>query len=143
MRSRVELDIDVPQAELAELFADPSISPRWMDDLARVEPVSGEPGALGSVYRLVPKQGPVFVATVVARRLPDELKLSLESPGITVAVNGLLLKLSERTTRLVSEETFEFDGMFNKVSGFLAQTAIKAAHRRHMNSFKRFAESRR
>jgi hypothetical protein len=33
--------------------------------------------------------------------------------------------------------------MFNKVSGFLAQKAIKAVHRRHMDSFKRFAESRR
>lgn len=143
MKSLVELEIERPQSEVARLFADPAIQPMWMDDLARIEPVSGTLGEVGSVYRMVPKQGPVFVATVVAREMPDELKLSLESPGITVAVNGRLHKVSESRTRLVSEETFVFDGAFNKVSGFLAQTAIKAAHRRHMKSFKRFAEGRR
>jgi polyketide cyclase/dehydrase/lipid transport protein len=143
MKSLVELDIDLPQEKLAELFADPRNNPKWMDDLARIEPVRGELGEAGSVYRMVPKQGPVFVATVLSRRLPEELRLSLESPGITVAVNGRLIRLSERQTRLVSEETFEFEGAFNKVSGFIAQKAIKAAHRRHMQAFKRFAERQR
>ena len=143
MQSVVQLDIDAPQATVAELFADPAMNPRWMEDVARIEPVSGELGQVGSVYRMVPKQGPVFTVTVIARELPEELQLSLESPGISVAVRGQLIKLSERRTRLVSEENFAFDGVFNKVSGFLAQQAIKAAHRRHMKSFKHFAENQR
>jgi len=144
MKSLVQLDIDLPQDQLASLFADPANSPKWMDDIATIEPVSGKPGEPGSVYRIVPKQGPVFLATVVSRRLPDELRLRLQSSsGISVAVKGRLIKLSEERTRLVSEETFEFDGVLNKVSAFLAQKAIRATHRRHMQSFKRFAESRR
>ena len=142
MKSVVELDINLRQAKLAELFADPSNNPKWMDDIERIEPVSGGLGEPGSVYRLVPKRGKlVFVATVVARELPTELRLSLDAPSVSVSLTAKLRKLSDQTTKLISEETFSFKGAFNKVFGFLARRAIKGAHRRHMESFKRFAES--
>jgi hypothetical protein len=144
MKSVIELDINLRQAKVAELFTDPSINPKWMDDIERIEPISGELGEPGSVYRLVPKRGKlVFVATVVTRELPTELRLSLDAPSVSVSVTGKLLKLSDQTTKLISEETFSFKGAVNKVFGFLAQAAIKGAHRRHMESFKRFAESQR
>jgi len=44
MKNVVEIEINVPQARLAELFSDPGNSTKWMDDLARYEPVSGTPG---------------------------------------------------------------------------------------------------
>jgi hypothetical protein len=47
MKSVVQLDISVPQATVAELFADPANNPMWMDDLARVEPMNGKLGAAG------------------------------------------------------------------------------------------------
>jgi hypothetical protein len=143
MKSVVEIDINLRQAKLAELFADPSNNPKWMDDIERIEPISGELGEPGSVYRLVPKRGQlVFVATVVTRELPSESRLSLDAPSVSVLVMGKLLKLSEEKTKLISEQTFRFKGAFNKVFSFLARGAIKKAHRRHMESFKRFAESR-
>jgi hypothetical protein len=142
MTSVVEVDINRQQRRVAELFADPGNNPRWMGDLERVEPISGEPGAAGSVYRLVPKRGNlVFVATVVARELPRELRLVLDAPSVSVSVTGKLLRLSEHVTRLRSEETFEFKGLFGKVLGIMGRGAIRRAHRRHIESFKRFAES--
>jgi hypothetical protein len=48
MKSTVELDINAPQAQLAELFADPRNNTGWMDDVERIEPVSGELGEPGS-----------------------------------------------------------------------------------------------
>lgn len=142
MKSVVELDIDVPQDRLAELFADPSANPRWMDDIERIEPLSGSLGEPGSVYRLVPKRGKlVFVATVVMRALPTELKLRLDAPTVSVSVTGKLVKVSDRRTRLISEEIFLFHGPFHRALGFVARGAIHRAHRRHMESFKRFAES--
>jgi len=142
MKSVVQLNIDVPQARLAGLFADPCNNPKWMDDLERIEPISGTLGEAGSVYRLVPKQGDlVFVATVLSRELPTELTLLLDAPSVSVWVSDKLLALSGQRTRLISEETFRFKGIFNKFFGLFARGAIKRAHRRHMESFKRFAES--
>jgi hypothetical protein len=53
------------------------------------------------------------------------------------------ISLSDQLTMLISEETFKFHGLFHKVCGFFARAAIKRAHRRHMESFKRSAESQR
>jgi hypothetical protein len=37
MESVIELEINVPQARLAALFADPQQNTKWMDDVDRVE----------------------------------------------------------------------------------------------------------
>ena len=141
MKSVVELEINVPQTKAAELFADPENSLKWMDDLEKYEPISGPTGMPGSKYRLVPKTGNmVFVATVMARDLPDEVRLILEASNVVVSVNDRFVALSAETTRLVSEEVFSFKGMFNKIFGFFAGRKIKEAHRRHMEAFKRFTE---
>jgi hypothetical protein len=142
MKSVIELEIDAPRGRVAELFADPRRNPEWMDDVARIEAVSGVLGNPGSSYRLVPKRGNLtFVATVVARKLPDELRLSLDSPTVAVAVEARLLALSDRKTKLISEEVFTFKGTFGTILGFVARRAIKRAHRRHMEAFKRFVEA--
>jgi hypothetical protein len=142
MKSVVELEIDVTRARLAALFTDPQQNTRWMDDIDRVETISGQPGMPGSKYRLVPKKGNmVFVATVLAGNLPTEARLSLEASNVTVSVKGTFTALSSDRTRLTSEEVFSFKGPLNKAFGFLAQGAIRAAHRRHMEAFKRFAEA--
>ena len=115
----------------------------WMN-VERVETISGQLGMPGSKYRLVPKKGKmVFVATVLARKLPSESRLSLEASNVTVSVKGLCVALSSDRTRLTSEEVFSFKGPLSKVFGFLAQGAIRRAHRRHMEAFKRFAEAHR
>jgi len=142
MKSVIELEINARRDDVAELFADPRRNPEWMDDVERIEAVKGVLGETGSSYRLVPKRGNlIFVATVVALKLPDELRLSLDSPTVSVAVEGRLLVLSDRKTKLISEEDFTFKGAFGKILGFLARGAIKSAHRRHMETFKQFVES--
>jgi len=141
MRSIVELDIDAPLARVAALYANPELSTEWMDDIERYEPISGEPGAPGSRYRLVPRKGSMlFVATVIARDLPNEARIRLDAPQVTVFVTGRLAALSPDRTRLVSEEVFHFKGLLHGVLGFLARGAIKKAHRRHMEAFKHFVE---
>ncbi len=95
MKSVVKLDINVPQARLAELFANAENSPRWMDDLDRYEAISGEPGMPGSKYRLVPKKGAmVFIATVIAKDLPVQARVNLDAPNVAVSVTGTFEALS-------------------------------------------------
>jgi hypothetical protein len=144
VKSVIEIEIFVPQAKLAALYADPQHNTKWMDDIERIEPISGQPGMPGSKYRLVPKSGDmVFVATVLARNLPAELHLSLEATNVTILVKGRFTALSPSNTRLRHEQVFRFKGLFNKVFGFLAQRSIKKAQRRHIEAFKRFAEAQR
>jgi hypothetical protein len=144
MNSTVIVDIDAPQEMVAALLADPSKNVRWMDDVERSEPISGEQGMPGSTYRLVPKKGSMlFVATVVSRSLPNELRLTLDASNVTAAVHGTLSTLSDGRTRLISEEEFKFKGLWSIAFGLLARRAIRKAHRRHIEAFKRFAENER
>ena len=142
MKSVVKLDVEASRDELARLVSDPKSNPKWMDDIRRIEPVSGKLGATGSRYTLVPKDGGApFVATVVGRDLPNRLRLMLDAPRVSVAVNIQLIKLSASHTRLVSEETFHFGSPISRIYGFLARRAIRRTHRRHMEALKRVAES--
>ncbi len=142
MKSVVDLQIDAPRERVAKLFADPALMPQWMDDLERVEPITGEPGMPGSQFRLVAKEGGMdFVATILARDLPDELRLRLDAPTVAVAISGRLIAASPATTRLISEEVFRFQGLFGRVIGVLARRTIRRTHRRHIEAFQRLAES--
>ncbi len=140
MKSVVELDIDAPRDVVARLFADPRNMQEWMDDMT-IEPVSGEPGAVGSRYRLIPSSGePPFEATVTARNLPRQTRLRLERPPLRMEIADTFEELPAERTRLVSVEVFRFEGLKAKLGGLLGRRAIKKAHRRHMKAFKRFAE---
>jgi len=142
MRSCVAIEVRAPHSTVAELFADPLNSPRWMNELDRVEAVSGHLGAQGSKYRMVSKDGGMdFVATVVLRDLPNELHLRLDGANVAVYITDRFLAPSGEVTRLVSEEVFRFEGAIRRLFGVLTRGAIRKAHRRHMQSFKRFAEA--
>jgi len=142
MKSIVELVIHAPRPKVAALFAEPRHSPKWMSEIEWVEPVRGDLGETGSAYRLVPTHGRgAFVATVVARRLPDRLKLVFERPDVSVAIEGKFIRISEGETKLISEGTISFKGVFGAVIGLFAQRAIKRAHRSHMERFKELAEN--
>jgi polyketide cyclase/dehydrase/lipid transport protein len=141
MKTKVVLDINAPQEKVAALFADPANNTKWMHDLERYEPLSGEQGMPGSTYRLIPKQGSmVFTATVVSRNLPDDLRLRLAASNVTVDVHATLSTLPDGRTRLVSEEEFTFKGFWSRLFGLFARRLIRKAHRKHIEAFKRFAE---
>ena len=142
MKSTVTVEINLPQGQVAELFSNPRHLTQWMHDVERVEAVSGELGVPGSKYRLVPKKGNmVFVATVLVRDLPHESRLRLDSSKVVVSVTATFQPLTATKTLLVSHEVFSFMGALSAVLGFFAQTAVRKAHRRHIEAFKTFAET--
>jgi hypothetical protein len=143
MKSVVEVEINAPQAKVAELFADPRTFPEWMDDVARIEPVAGRSAtAPEGAYRIVPKKGRLaFIARVVRRDLPYRSRMALRSPKIAVDVTGTFVKLSDSRTKLVAKNEFGFSGLLSRLLGVLGRRQIRRIHRRHMESFKRFAEA--
>lgn len=141
MKSVVHVEINAPHSEVAVLFADPRNNPKWMHDLDRCEPVSGELGMPGSMYRLVPKSGNMaFVATVISRDLPHELRLHFDHANVEVAITGRLKALSPTSTELVSEEVFTFKGILNAIFSIFAWKTIRTVHHQHIEDFKRFVE---
>lgn len=143
MRSVVDMTIDAEPERVARLYSDQSNTVKWMDDLDRCDPIGGDDGMPGSTYRMVSKDGRMnFVATVVALDLPRHVELQLNSEDVTVGVDVRMSWLPEGGTRFISTETFRFKGALHKGVSLLARRAIKAAHRRHMEGFKRFVEGR-
>ena len=140
MKSVVEVEIAAPRNAVAQLFADPGNNPRWMDDLEAYEPISGKQGEVGSKYRLVPKDGDPFVATVKMRNLPSQLQLELDAPSVAVSISGELVALSAERTKLISREVFRFKGLPARLLGLLAKRKIHKVHSRHIHAFKQFAE---
>ena len=142
MKSVIELEINAPQEKVAELFDNPQMFPLWMDDVERIEPVRSRTDiAEGPAFRMVTKEGDLeFVGRVVRRDPPHRSRLVLRASNVTVAVKGTFVRVSDLETKLVSEETFSFKGLFGRLFGFLGRRSIHRAHRRQMESFKRFAE---
>jgi polyketide cyclase/dehydrase/lipid transport protein len=141
MRSVVELEIEGPRDRIAELYADASNNSKWMDDLVRNEPIFGQPGDVGSQYRMVSRDSDMhFVVTVVSVR-PDNVRLHLDERRATVDVNVDFVPLNASVTRFVSTEEFHFKRLVPRLAGLFARRAIRTAHQRHMEAFKRFAES--
>jgi hypothetical protein len=140
MRDVVEVEIAAPREVVAERYSDPANSPKWMADLKSYEPISGEQGAVGSTYRLLTTKDMDFVATVVARDLPNSVELTLDSPGVTVSIDTKFVTLPSGGTRLVSTENFRFKSILGKASGLFARRGIRSAHYQQMEAFKRFVE---
>jgi hypothetical protein len=76
---------------------------------------------------------------VVERNLPHELKVNLEASTVDVAMTARMVPLSSTRTKLISEEVFIFKDS-DSASDASVKDAIKTAHRRHIEDFKRFAE---
>jgi hypothetical protein len=143
LKSVIEVEIDRPLQDVAELFADPHNNTEWMQDVKRYEPVSGEQGLPGSTYRLVPKEGELmFLATVMKRNLPHELRVNFTAATVDMAMTARMAALSPTRTKLISEEEFTFKDSENEPVDSSVKEAIKANHRRHIEAFKHFAEER-
>ncbi len=145
MKSVFEIEVNVPQEKLAEMFADPENYRKWMGELQGYEIISGKPGMVGLKYRLMQKNGDKkndFIATVTARSLPNEFSMTIEEPDVAqVSVTGQFIALSPEKTKFISKEEFKFKGISNKIGGLLYQRSIKGDHHHYTMNFKHFAES--
>lgn len=141
MRSIAVVEIDAPREGVAERYADPRNSEKWMTDLERFEALAGDPGMPGSRYRLISDQPHLnFVATVLERRLPESVKVRLDAPSLSVDVHVTFASLPGDRTRLVSTEILRFKGLFGRAMSLFARKSIHATHRLQMNAFKAYAE---
>lgn len=144
MNYTFETDIHAPQEVVAELAGNPDNRKHWMEGLESDEQLSGTPGMPGATSRLVFKTGKVtitMVGTVLARNFPDEFRERFEASNLVTTATTRFAAVTPQTTHYISEQAFQFKGLFNTLVGFLLQREFKQQTLRHMKRFKQFAES--
>lgn len=144
MKYTFEIEINAPREMVAGLAGDPENRMKWMDGIESDEALSGTPGQPGAKSRLVFRTGNMkttMMGTVIANNLPDTFSETFDAPNVFTVVTGKFVALSPQKTKYVSEQEFQFKGIFNKIVGFLLQKEFKNQTLRHVENFKRFAES--
>ncbi len=144
MKYIFETEINAPIEKVTELAGNPDNRRKWMEGLESDEPLSGTPGAPGATSRLVFKTGNVtiqFIGTVITRNLPAEMIETMDAPNVLTTITRRFVALSPQRTKYVSEQAYEFKGLFNQIVGFLLQGEFKQQTLRHIENFKRFVET--
>lgn len=144
MKSIVAVEIHRSRREVAMLMADPGNMTQWMPTLERYEHIGGEIGAVGSKFRMVPKRRSrqiAFLVRVNDMYLPERYALLLRSRKVEILSTTTFTALAKDRTKLVSEETYIFPGVFRRLIGFFMRNRTRRRHRALMESFKRFVES--
>jgi hypothetical protein len=139
------IQINLPINKVVELFMDKSNFKEWKKDFISYEHISGIPGEVGAVTKLVSKRVTMF-ETITSKNFPAEIIEEYEHKrGVkTVMVH----KASNRFISIAENRTlFEVEMAIIKVDGFLLKLMMKlmaGAGRKYaqdqLNQFKVFAE---
>jgi carbon monoxide dehydrogenase subunit G len=143
MKYTFDIEIDAPLEKVAKLAGDPTKRTEWMDGIESYEKLEGQPGTEDSKSKMVFKVGNMkmaMVGTVVENKLPESFTESIDASNVTTTVVSRFEATSPSKTKYISEQEFNFKGLFNKLVGFLLQNEFKKQTRRHMEGFKQLAE---
>jgi carbon monoxide dehydrogenase subunit G len=138
-----EIEISKPIEKVIELFDNPENMGKWMEGLQSFEHLSGTRGQPGAKSRLKFKMGKreiEMIETITIRNLPHEFSGTYEAKGVYNLVKNKFVKLSENTTKYITEQEFQFNG-FMKLIGLLMPGAFKKQSMKYLVDFKNFAES--
>lgn len=144
MKYKEEIDIKRPIDAVVALFDDPGNLKEWMDGFQGLTHLEGVPGERGAKSALRFRQGKrtiEMVETILIRNLPEEFTATYTAKGVNNISTNRFIPLPDNRTRFVSEQEFIFSG-FMKLIGLVFARAFKRQTLRHLNSFKRFAETR-
>lgn len=153
MRFNDSVEIGLPRHEVLRLLSDPGHLPKWLRGLVSHEPVSGVHGEVGTVSRVVFRNGSeVMEATeTITRREPTDLaglsgetdvffERALVADGMRNVTRDRLIEMNPRRTRWESENEYSFDGLKMRLLAPLMRGAFQKQSRQHMQDFKAFAE---
>lgn len=153
MRFNDSVEIGLPRDEVVRLLSDPEHLPFWLRDLVSHEPVSGVHGEVGTVSKVVFRNGPELMEateTVTMREpadpigIPGEAEVIFErelvADGMRNVTRDQLIELNPRRTRWESQSDYRFDSLKMRLLAPVMRTAFQKQTRKHMQDFKAFAE---
>jgi hypothetical protein len=142
MKYATEITINKPIEKVIELFDNTDTLKHWQRGLVSFEPLSGTPGQPGAKSKLLFDMNGrkiEMIETITVRNLPDEFSGTYEAKGVFNVVKNHFTAVDPNTTKIVSEQEFEFKG-FMKVIAALMPGSFKKASDQYLTDFKAFAE---
>ncbi|MEI8004895.1 MAG: SRPBCC family protein [Bacteroidota bacterium] len=144
MKFKGSIEIDRPQARVAELFADPGNLKEFQDGFIKkvlVSKQAGEEGAVSKMYYKFGKRDMELTETVIENRLPDSFLASYHHKHMDNTMKSTFVALGENKTR------YDYEVEYTRVSWVIPKLMItlfsamfKKQSDKWMNQFKAFAE---
>jgi hypothetical protein len=147
MKFKVSIDINLSADKVYELFMDKSKFKFWKKDFIGFEPLSGIPGEVGAVTKLIYKRQ-TMVERIVSRTVAREMVAEYEhrQNGKTNMLNSVtnrFIALSGNQTRLeVENEIIKVKGVIFKLLIRIMLGAGKKYAQTQLNQLKVFSEQK-
>lgn len=143
MKYTNEITIDLPRAEVVNLFDDPNYLQHWQPGFQELLPIEGKPGDVGSKSKLSYINGTRYVElieTILKRDLPRSFSATYETRGVYNRIDNEFHD-SDGKTRWVAHNEFKFSGIM-KLFAWAMTGTFKRHSMIYMENFKIFAEER-
>lgn len=153
MRFNDSVEIGLPRYEVLRLLSDPGHLSKWLRGLVSHEPVSGVHGEVGTVSRVVFRNGSEEMEgteTITRREPADVAGLSgetdvlfereLVADGMRNVTRDRLIEMNPRRTRWESENEYRFDSLKMRLLTPVMRGEFQKQTRQHMRDFKAYAE---
>ena len=138
-----EIDINSNIDTLIELFDNPYNMKEYMEGIENYKVVEGnirEVGAKAEMTVLMGEKKIIMIEEIITNNLPEEKKVTYTADAVYNIVTNKFIKVSEKKTKFINEQEFEFKG-FMKIIGFFMPSAFKKQSRVYLKDFKEFAEN--
>jgi len=139
---RTHVSVNAPVERTYSVFTDTSKASTWVANLVRVDLLRGDPGAVGSFYRLnFIQDGKAVIATqhYVALQPASRVAYDVELPNSNNSVEVLFEPLT-RGTRITTYNTVRGKGLFWQAMLQLKKGSLSAQQQANYRRFKAIVE---
>lgn len=141
MKYTIEISIDIPRAELIQLFDNSENLSKWQEGLKSIELLEGEYGKEESTSRMVyagRNSDLIIEGRVTKRNFPEEFCVTYKSKGVYNEVVNLFSEPEPGRTHWKMINYFRFGGMMVLMAPFI-KSAFTSNTLLNMERFKVFA----
>lgn len=140
MRFTCHTDVKAPIDTVVVLFRNPDYFQYWQDGFLRLEPISGIPGAVGSISELHYEKL-MLIETILLNDLPDTFKANYEHKHMVNTMSIRFQQIDSTTTRVEQEIHYtQFNGFLPKLLARFFPGMFKKQVQKWLHRFKHFAE---
>ena len=147
MKFTISVEIDLPIHKVFQLFADKDNLKEWQKELIRYEHVSGKPGEVGAVTKLVYKSVTI-IETIAEKNTPHEFdgtyehKRGVHTVMVHKAFNSFIEQKKNKTLYEMKIVYVKFAGIIPKLMGVFMGFFVRKYYQNWLNQFKSFAEKK-
>ena len=143
-----EIIINANIDTVSALFDNPYNMKKYMGGIESYTVLSGKIREVGAKAELIVSYVEeneviskiIMIEEIITDNLPDEKKISYTTDGVYNIVTNKLVKVSQKQTKFINQQEFEFKG-YMKVVGFFMPSAFKQQSRIYLQNFKDFVEN--